>query len=99
MVGTPDMTRRIIDEDEGYPIAVNTFWGGEDGECVQLTVRHLGVMEGKWARGEYDSGITTMTRKQAIQFFSKALKRLKTQAKRDRRKPPWWQVLAKRRRI
>lgn len=69
------MTRDIIDE--GL-ILVNTFSGGEKGECVQFTTM---------------SDYVQMTRMDAILFLIKTLNLLIIQQQEDKINPPWWQVI------
>lgn len=83
------MTRQIIDDDEGYPLVVNTYAGGELGECVQVTILRQGVS----CNSDYGHTYATMTRRNALKFFELALKRLKKQIERDKIDPPWWQII------
>jgi hypothetical protein len=69
------MTRQIIDKG---PIRVNTFSGGDKGECVQFTTTK-----------DYEQ----MTREEAICFLRKALYLLIIQVQDDKVNPPWWQTL------
>lgn len=77
------MSRTIIGQDEGYPLMVNTHWGGKE-ECSQLTF----VAEG------WENGYLVMTREQALEFFKEAAKRLEKQIEEDKTDPPWWQGLS-----
>lgn len=81
--GEDKMSRKLIDENEGFPLSVNTFAGGERGECVQIT--ELGGQE----------GYVTMEREEAIRFFRMALEQLEDQVKKDKENPPWWQIINK----
>jgi hypothetical protein len=77
------MGRDIINEDDGFPIFVNTFSGGKDlGECVQITM-------------PYRDLYTQMTRDDAIKFFKLALERLERQIEEDKINPPWWLLVLK----
>jgi hypothetical protein len=79
------MTRGIIEEDEGYPLLVCTFWDGQLGECVQFITCPNNIHG--WQRG-----YTSMTRADAVKFLMLTLKRLLTQVNSDRQSPPWWQT-------
>jgi hypothetical protein len=85
------MSRQIIDYDdpEYRGLLVNTFWGGKlRGECVQVT-------EGGPGNNDWDmKGYVTMTREEAIIFFSAVLKKLEYQIEQDKENPPWWQEIA-----
>jgi hypothetical protein len=73
------MSRPILEQGEGYPFSVNTFWMG-DREGVQVTFLS-------------DKGYVHLERDRAIEVFKKIVMRLEEQEKSDKKDPPWWSTL------
>ncbi len=65
------MAKTLIDYEDGYPLLVNAFWGGDKkGGCIQITEAH----------GQ--TGYVQITRKEAKAFLKLALKRIEEYEKK-----------------